>query len=89
MTFLRLVLQPRAVAVGLIRVPQAVEDQNLHVRVRVLSHILRDIDDDHGVQREEKDLPPSGLGIDVAMANANGRGDDKVTMSKQQVNGGQ
>ena len=70
-TFLRLVVESRAVAVGLVCVPQTVEDEDLYVRARVLSNILWDINDDHCIEREQQHLAPCGLGVNVAVADAN------------------
>lgn len=70
-TFLRLVVESRAVAVGLVCVPQTVEDEDLYVRARVLSNILWDINDDHCIEREQQHLAPGGLRVNVAVTDAN------------------
>ena len=77
--FLRLVLQPGAVAVRLVRVPQPVQNQHLSLTLHAHTHVLRHVNDDHCVEREQQDLAPGRFGVHVAVADAQSRGDDEVT----------
>ena len=78
-----LVLQPRAVAIRLVCVPQAVQNQHLFLTLHACTHVLRHVDDDHYVERKQQDLTPGRLGVHVAVTDAQSRGDDEVTRGEK------